>query len=344
MTTAAITIPAASSLAGDKFECVSCGGNDGGRKPVVKARTARPFNLLRCGDCGLVQQFPRYNRSQYAKLYGDTYYVFSEQQEHRWARAVQHYLTHLAPLEPAGGRHLLDVGSALGHLSALARRRGWRTVGIDLNARAVSEAAQKFGIDVRAGTLSSHRDALGRFDVAFIGDCLEHVLDPATLLTDVRSVLNSSGIICIDTPNWGSLWRRLVRRHWLGLNRYHINLFDAGSLGRLLQACGFDDIQMGSYTHYRYESWSARPEVQYLLGKLPGAIGWRINRWLEKYIPMVSWIKLRKQLPQSLDDAVAFVDRFADYARSSTTSGVSHDNLLVRATRANWNQRMTTIR
>lgn len=334
MTTLAMTVSVIPLPANAPFQCVACGGVAGSRKPVVKAKTSRPFNLLRCSDCGLVQQHPRYTRSQFATLYGDDYYVFSESQEHRWARAVQHYLTHLAPLEPAAGRHLLDVGSAMGHLSALARQRGWRPVGIDLNPRAVSDAAREFGIDFRAGTLASHRDALGRFDVAFIGDCLEHVLEPATLLTDVRSVLNTGGIVCIDTPNWGSRWRRLVRRHWLGLNRYHINLFDEGSLSRLLQSCGFGQIQMGSYTHYRYESWSARPEVQYLLGKLPLGLAWRVNRLLERCLPLVSWMMLRKQLPRTLDDASGFIDRFSGLSRMVSTSGVSRDNLMATAVRS----------
>jgi 2-polyprenyl-3-methyl-5-hydroxy-6-metoxy-1,4-benzoquinol methylase len=333
MTTLAVSFPTAVVGQIPKFQCVACGSDDGSRRPVVKARESRPFDLLRCTDCGLVQQHPRYSRAEFSNLYADDYYARENASEHLWARAVQHYLMHLAPLEPANGRHLLDVGSGRGHFSALARRRGWRTVGIDLNPRAVSDAAQEFGIDVRAGTLSSHRAALGRFDVAFIGDCLEHVLDPAALLTDVRSVLNSGGVACIDTPNWGSRWRWLVRRHWLGLNRYHINLFDAGALSRVLETCGFGQVQLGSYTHYRYESWSARPEVQYLLGKLPLAVAWRVNRWLERFLPLASWLKLRRQLPDSLEDAMNFVDRSMEHTHSAVNGTVSRDNLIATAVR-----------
>ena len=75
-----------------------------------------------------------------AALYGAAYYVFEEKEDDRWARAVQQYVIHLLPHETKSPKRLLDVGCALGHVAALAQRRGWRVTGIDISASAVSRA------------------------------------------------------------------------------------------------------------------------------------------------------------------------------------------------------------
>jgi SAM-dependent methyltransferase len=316
------------------FQCAACGSSrhDGG--PVLTAGKLHPFDLWRCADCGLVQQQPRPTAASLSAQYNENYYVFAEEAPHRWARAVQQYVVHLSPLEGQVGRRLLDVGCALGHFSALARARGWRPVGLDISAHAVSEAAAHFGLEVRAGPLARHRDTLAPFDVIFIGDCLEHVSDPLRFLEDAARILVPGGRICIDTPNWGGRWRRWGGRSWLGLNPYHVQLFDAASLGLLLQSIGFKSIETSSYTNYRYQSWSARPEMTRFVRFLPRFIGWRIARLLKRMGMRREWRSLFDNAPSDLSAAVTSVDSLAPgwYAVANADAGA--DNLVVSAIRA----------
>ncbi len=330
-----IAVPVNQVLCATTFTCVGCGHAQAPPRPVLRALPPdRPFDLVRCPDCTLVQQFPRYTTAQFRQLYGADYYVFGESDEHRWARAVQQYVVHLLPLEDRPARRLLDVGCALGHLAALARLRGWRVTGIDVSPEAISQASVRFGLDVRAGSLSRHRDTLGPFDAVFLGDSIEHVGEPATLLSDVRRTLGPDGVICIDTPNWASRWRRWGGGRWLGLNRYHVNLFDADSLGRLLEARGFVDIRAAAYTNYRYEVWGTRPELQGWLNLLPRFIAWRVGRWLARFNSSSPWGQLRTHPPADLDQARAFVVDYAsrlDVVRPASPS--AGDNLIVQARR-----------
>jgi len=292
--------------------CVLCDHEQPVRRPVARADPDhRPFDLYRCRGCGLVQQHPRYTPAQLAALYGGDYYVFDEPEPSRWARAVQQYVVHLLALEDPRGPRLLDVGCALGHLSALAAARGWRVTGIDLSPQAVSEAASRFNLDFRAGRLAQFQDTLPPFDVAFLGDVIEHVPRPTEFLRDVARCLPPGGIVCIDTPNWGSTWRRLGRRRWLGLNKYHINLFDEDSLSRLLEDSGFDDSRFASYTNYRYAAAADRPEVQALLNWLPRFLAWRVNRRLARRASRQPWNLLRTEPPDSLGRALQLVDQLA---------------------------------
>ncbi len=327
--------PLESAQSDPLFQCVVCGCEHPEPTCVMPASPAdRPFDLVRCHQCGLVEQWPRYTPAELKSLYTGDYYVFSEEATLRWARAVQQYTVHLRPLEPGKGRRLLDVGCALGHLAALCQGRGWRVVGLDLSAEAVSRAAANFDIHVRAGSLSQFRETLPPFDVVMLGDVLEHVPEPRVFLREVREVLAPDGVVCIDTPNWGSWWRRLGRSHWLGLNRYHINIFDANSLTGLLMACGFRDIRTGSYTHSRYASWANRPEVQRIVGMLPDVIAWRVNRFLARCRFPTMWKPLRDNPPSSLSEALKLTGAFMKTSSSLQLAGLRADNLVAFARRS----------
>ncbi len=316
------------------FRCAACGNDEAPRRPILRSNGANlPFDLHRCGDCGLVQQHPRYSPARLAKLYDAGYYVFKEADCHRWARAVQQYLVHLLPLESRMPKRILDIGCAHGHLCALARSRGWRVHGLDISADAVSHAAVNFGLDVRAGTLCQYLDSLPRFDVVFLGDVIEHVENPVSFLDDVRDVLAPGGLVCIDTPNWGGRWRRLGRSHWLGLNRFHINLFDTASISRLLAVAGFKDVRTTAYTHYRYSSWNVRPEVQRFLRHLPDALAWRLNAALASLSRIGEWTSLRRKPPQDIEQAVGLIDSFSRAGRPPRFHP-SGDNLVAVARHA----------
>ena len=317
-------------IPGGQFCCVACGAHEVAPGVVMRAEAdRRPFDLVRCDHCGLVQQFPRYSEAQLRSLYSGDYYVFDEEEPQRWARAVQQYAVHLLRLEPAKGRRVLDIGCALGHFSALAAHRGWRVVGIDLSADAVSRAARQFKLDFHAGDAFRFLDALPPFDVIFMGDVLEHVQDPQSFIRRIRRALSPGGIVCIDTPNWSSWWRRLGRSRWLGLNRFHINLFDSDSLEHLLAAVGCREVTTCAYTNYRYEAWTSRPELQAILGMLPGAIAWRLNRLLNKRNKRGPWHILRANPPSTIEAASQLLDEIgmANVPKLSK----SGDNLIAMA-------------
>ena len=250
-----------------------------------------------------------------------------------WARAVQQYVVHVLRHETPRYRRLLQVGCGLGYFVALAAQRGWQVVGLDVSATAVSRAATRFGLDFRAGLLSQHRSTLPPFDLVLLGDIVEHLPEPAAFLREIWQSLAPGGLVCIDTPNWGSRWRRWGRSRWLGLNRYHLNLFDPDSLSRLLASCAFSEIQTGGYTHYRYESWASRPEAQAIISKLPRFLAWRLNRYFDRRAARSPWAILRSAPPATLEAALHLLDDLASPSATPGASGLRADALTAAARR-----------
>jgi 2-polyprenyl-3-methyl-5-hydroxy-6-metoxy-1,4-benzoquinol methylase len=334
----AIDIPSADVAAGAAepvaihCPCDACGGTVHRRLWTLSfPHHPKPFELWRCRGCGLVFNYPRLSAEELSRQYGGDYYVFSQPDARRWSRAVQLYTEYLLPVEDGGAHRLLDVGCGRGDLLAIARSRGWDVHGIELSAEASQSARDDLNLPVRTGTLEQHEGELGDFDVVISTEVIEHVPSPRSFLTSIRSLLRPRGQAIIETPNWGSFWRRLGGRRWLGLNQFHVYLFDAACLTRLMRACGFGDCRAASSTHVAYCEWGHRPELQPAIRRLPAGLRWRTERWLNRFTPSSPAVRLARRPPQTLDEAVARVQEFASEEAHYRTRRPSHraDNLAV---------------
>jgi len=284
--------------------------------------------LWRCHGCGAVFNSPRLPPEAICEQYDSDYYIFSVPPARRWARATQLYRQLLLPLESqSAGRRLLEVGCARGELLAIARGRGWDVQGIELSPEPARWARREYGVPVEVGTVEEIGPTLGKFDVAIATDVIEHVPSPRSFLKAIRQTLVADGRAIIETPNWGGLWRRLGGRRWLGLNRFHIHLFDAPTLTGLMRACGFGHCLASSSTHVAHRLWGNRPEVAAAIRHLPAGLRWRAQRLLNQASPPSSKRETRIAQPGSLEEALACVRSAA--RPPGEPSGLLGDNLTV---------------
>jgi len=116
------------------------------------------------------------------------------------------------------GKSVLDIG-VVEHSARYFDQPGWRhgriariarrTLGVDILEPLVKELKAR-GYDVVCADATSDADLGERFDVAFIGDVLEHVTDPSRLLRFAARHLNAGGRVYATTPNPFS--RKFYRR------------------------------------------------------------------------------------------------------------------------------------
>ena len=111
--------------------------------------------------------------------------------------------------EQAQGRKILDVGCSEGVLEILLARKGFNVTGVDINAEALAFARDLLAREpeeVRSrvrfvhGDLAQARLLDDRFDTLVMGEILEHLEDPQTLLNRSLDLIRPNGRVIITTP------------------------------------------------------------------------------------------------------------------------------------------------
>ena len=143
------------------------------------------------------------------------------------------------------GRRLLDVGAADGLLARELAARGWRVTGIEGDP-ALAETGAAACEAMLVADLDREVPALaGGFDAIVYGDVLEHLRDPARVLTDLNRALAPAAPIIVSVPNVAHLWMRVSlaagRFEYAErgiLDRTHLRFFTRRSLLALLAGAG----------------------------------------------------------------------------------------------------------
>ena len=104
-------------------------------------------------------------------------------------------------------RNVLDVGCGAGLTGGLLRERhpGLVTIGIEADPELAQLAQQRMDKvvvgAVDAPEIQSALAALGPFDLIVCADVLEHLIDPAATLGNLRGMLAPGGMIITSIPN-----------------------------------------------------------------------------------------------------------------------------------------------
>lgn len=160
----------------------------------------------------------------------------------------------LARVRP--GERVLDVGCGDGLLADELARAGAHVVGIDVAARALRRAAQRARQHGRAMDLRlvAAEEPLpladASFDVVWAGEVIEHVVDTAAWLSELRRVLRSQGRLLLTTPAHGrarvlglALSGRAFDAHF-DPRADHLRFYSRRTLARLLHDFGYHDVQV----------------------------------------------------------------------------------------------------
>ena len=159
---------------------------------------------------------------------------------------------------------LLDVGCGTGEFLAVARARGWTTVGVDPVADAVEICLTQRGLDVRTGRLQDVGLPERTFDVVSASHVLEHMPMATEFLALVARWARPGGLVLVEVPNFRSVQRRAMGSSWPGLRPLeHVVYFTADSLRRAFTEAGLSPVAM------RTPSYVGPPQdLGYALGDL----------------------------------------------------------------------------
>jgi SAM-dependent methyltransferase len=221
------------------------------------------FDLYRCNECQHIFVWPIPTIETLKQIYSfaNSYQVQDRTIYDENTVFLEKTLESLKQIENFCHRgRLLDVGCSAGAFLWLAKQNGWSVCGVELN-KDTAQIANDNGLNVFVGELASAAYPLASFDAIHLGDVIEHVRDPADLLSRVSAFLKSDGVIVLVTPNQDAIFPLLT--YWLyrlfnmpwshATPPYHLSQFSEKSLDKLLRRLGLKVIHKqyrGCNLHY----------------------------------------------------------------------------------------------
>ncbi len=212
------------------------------------------FRFMYCSNCRGYSLFPKLNDAQLFSLYSSDYVdqkcEIHDPAEYTKADKFSDLDHYLAKKVEGNGQKFLDYGCGADPVSfQMARKCGLDPYGMELSAdvRAIAERNTGVKMFSREEIASLNTE----FGIIFLGDVLEHLIDPVRELEFLRTKIAQRGFLIAQGPLQGAntLTHALVRLFaFFTQNRttdyppYHVSLASLTSMKKLLVASGFTPV------------------------------------------------------------------------------------------------------
>jgi methionine biosynthesis protein MetW len=151
------------------------------------------------------------------------------------------------------GKRVLEVGCSTGYMSQLMKERSCAVTGVEVDAEAARHAAN-YCEEVHVLDLNSPdwiaRFSESKFEAVLLGDVLEHLVNPARILTQIRELLTPNGSVVISLPNvvhWETRLKILLGRFDYQscgtLDHTHLRFFTLKTAQELIDSAGLRTVR-----------------------------------------------------------------------------------------------------
>lgn len=173
---------------------------------------------------------------------------------------------------------LLDVGCGEGFCMGYFKAQGWKVKGIDFSADGIERMNadclpyfQQGDIYESIAAMKQHAE---RFDLVWLDNVLEHVIDPLALLQDCNALLHEGGLLMVEVPNDFSvlhdylLENKLIdRKFWVALPD-HLSYFNKEGLHNIAAEAHFKPLMTIADNPIDFDLLS--PDSNYVMDKARG--------------------------------------------------------------------------
>jgi len=203
-------------------------------------------NLFHCRGCHLSFRFPRKTKEELSVLYSagsDEAWECEVPIRADW-KAARSWIEGTL----RAGSSILDVGCFDGSfLQSLSPQ--YRCFGIEIQRNASRKAAAK-NLAIIANRYDDLADISDRFDGIVAFDLIEHVHDPAYLLSLLANALVPSGTLIISSGNSDAItWRIMGSRYWYCAISEHISFINPRWCGAVVSGLGLRIERLTSFSH-----------------------------------------------------------------------------------------------
>lgn len=183
----------------------------------------------------------------YQKFYSDEEKLFFENKLKQRYEIVCRKLSDNA-------NYFLDIGCGEGFALNFFKRRGWNICGLDFSSEGVSRHNPSTREFLEVGDIyeliDKHKTTKKKYDVIYLTNVLEHVVDPEQLRIEVLSLLNPGGILCVTVPNDFSPLQNYLYQTGKVKSEYwisppdHLHYFSTDSLKEFFNIEGIEYIDL----------------------------------------------------------------------------------------------------
>ncbi|MEM7102971.1 MAG: class I SAM-dependent methyltransferase [Bacteroidota bacterium] len=248
------------------------------------------------------------SKKELEDYYANKYYqADTHRYKHRYSeKEIQYFynkieqkhknLLHLDLISTNQRNRLLDVGCGEGFTLKYFKKAGWDVTGLDysdfgcrmINPDCVDNLIQG-DVDQNISQLLEKGE---KFDLIWLDNVLEHLIDPLKTLQEVKALTNPSGALVIEVPNDFSIVQNALLESefiddpfWI-VSPDHISYFNKKGLINLCDAAGWDHKMIigdfpidfflfNNFSNYKKQketgkqAHKARIEIENLLHELP---------------------------------------------------------------------------
>lgn len=198
------------------INCMCCGATEGEliHSRLTSVYSKDKWSVVKCKSCGNIVTLPVPDRKILNDIYSNTYlypvhHLILGEKRMR-ARDLAKYIRKILPEK---GKKIFEAGCMYGYLIG-ELKSDYVVKGIEIGEESV-KVCKSNGLDVLDISLENYlADYDEKFDVIVLSHVFEHLLSCDTILEQLASRLNSSGIIILCIPNSDSVTRKIFGRFW----------------------------------------------------------------------------------------------------------------------------------
>ena len=232
---------AISAMGPEPERCLVCGGSDFRR---VFKKQGKWFWRCKCCELVFVHDiYPEFARNT-DELNYDQLAVERTEPKPRQRREYTALLDEFEGFRTSG--KLLEVGCGPGLFLGSAAQRSWDCTGIEMLDDMARVTRERYGVTVKPDLFEA-RFPDASFDVCYMNEVIEHVINPVPMMREIHRVLRPGGIALLRTGNARSWSARLNGAKWWYYHfggHGHIRFFGPESAEALCKAGGFERVRV----------------------------------------------------------------------------------------------------
>jgi len=247
----------------ETVECPNCGGKhyrtirpasypeNLSQAELLKVYSASSDHVLfdaivQCDECRLVYLNPRVRKDliieSYSSAIDPTFVAQNEERVATFKRSLE-WLGKRHGITPQTAKRVLDVGCAGGAFPKAAHDLGFDVVGVEPSTWLAEQGRSFYGLDIRSGLLQDQDFPDQSFDLISLWDVIEHLPDAHAVVRDIHRLLRPGGYLIVNSPDYGSLARKLLGPKWPMLLSVHLIYFTQETITDFLRRDNFEVVE-----------------------------------------------------------------------------------------------------